>query len=382
MKGYLNYNSYHKNYIFMLQRFIMKILYIANNNYSNNDGITKKILNQISIWRKYGHEVIVLNLSGKSLINDKKFGIFTFRKYNYIVSRLISPRTVINYINYFCPDIIYVRYDSWYRLLQYISHKYKVVLEINTNQIGEYAFLFKNKMSIKSFLRKIFVKIGYILLSNRVAGIIAVSPDAILDNIFSRIPCKKYIVPNSINIAEYPILKKPKNESKINFFFIGSEDQEWHGLDIIENLAAYFTDYEFHIVGSFSKSKNRNIYYYGKLEESSYNSIMESCDICIGTLALFRKGMKFACPLKVREYLAKGFPVIIGYEEMIDLSVAPFILKIDPLNINYIAIDKFCKIYKDYIVSHNEILELIGSEKYERQRISIFKQIIGGREFN
>jgi len=92
--------------------------------------------------------------------------------------------------------------------------------------------------------------------------------------------------------------------------------------------------------------------------------------------------MKFACPLKVREYLAKGFPVIIGYEEMIDLSVAPFILKIDPLNINYIAIDKFCKIYKDYIVSHNEILELIGSEKYERQRISIFKQIIGGREFN
>lgn len=42
---------------------------------------------------------------------------------------------------------------------------------------------------------------------------------------------------------------------------------------------------------------------------------MRNCQVCIGTLALHRKNMTEASPLKTREYLAHGFPVIIGYKD-------------------------------------------------------------------
>jgi hypothetical protein len=43
-----------------------------------------------------------------------------------------------------------------------------------------------------------------------------------------------------------------------------------------------------------------------------YEPLIAGCTAGIGTLALHRKGMDEACPLKVREYLAYGLPVILG----------------------------------------------------------------------
>ena len=42
---------------------------------------------------------------------------------------------------------------------------------------------------------------------------------------------------------------------------------------------------------------------------------MSAADVAIGTLSLHTKQMEEACPLKVREYLAWGLPVIIGYKD-------------------------------------------------------------------
>lgn len=66
-----------------------------------------------------------------------------------------------------------------------------------------------------------------------------------------------------------------------------------------------------------------NIHLHGFLDRSAYLSILARADVGIGTLALHRKGMEEASPLKVREYLACGIPILLAYEDT-DLSGANF----------------------------------------------------------
>jgi hypothetical protein len=49
---------------------------------------------------------------------------------------------------------------------------------------------------------------------------------------------------------------------------------------------------------------------------------LDNCHLAVGTLALFRKEMKEASPLKVRECLMLGLPMILGYEDT-DVSADP-----------------------------------------------------------
>ena len=59
-----------------------------------------------------------------------------------------------------------------------------------------------------------------------------------------------------------------------------------------------------------------------------YEAILASSDVALGTLALHRKGMSEAAPLKVREYLLRGIPVVIGYDDP-DLADRPwFVLQL------------------------------------------------------
>jgi len=56
--------------------------------------------------------------------------------------------------------------------------------------------------------------------------------------------------------------------------------------------------------------------------------LLEQCDVGISTLAIDRKGLTEGAPLKTREYLLMGLPVIIGYQDT-DLSEkTPYVLNV------------------------------------------------------
>ena len=56
--------------------------------------------------------------------------------------------------------------------------------------------------------------------------------------------------------------------------------------------------------------------------------MLASADVGIGTLGLHRKSMDEASPLKVREYLAVGLPVLYGYRDPDADDLQPFVLKV------------------------------------------------------
>ncbi|MCX7867577.1 MAG: hypothetical protein N2438_10690, partial [Limisphaera sp.] len=73
----------------------------------------------------------------------------------------------------------------------------------------------------------------------------------------------------------------------------------------------------------------RNVEVHSSLNRLDYERLLSRADAGIGSLALHRLGLTEACPLKTREYLAYGLPVIIGYKDSDFPSGAPFVLQLD-----------------------------------------------------
>src|SRR5690606_17477311 len=108
----------------------------------------------------------------------------------------------------------------------------------------------------------------------------------------------------------------------------GSPGIPWHGMDKVEQLAELLPEIDFHIVGVKKEGVTlNNLYYHGYLNGQNVELLYKQMDIGLGTLALHRKGMNEACPLKCREYAAHGLPLIIGYKDL-DFSGQPFVLEI------------------------------------------------------
>ena len=100
-------------------------------------------------------------------------------------------------------------------------------------------------------------------------------------------------------------------------------------------------------------------------------------NICIGSLALYRNKMSEACPLKVREYLAYGFPTIIGYKEASfpNTKEISWLLNIDSKNYNLNKIKQFVSENKDYVVQRDQI-ECIDTKAVEIKRIEFFNSFV------
>jgi hypothetical protein len=83
---------------------------------------------------------------------------------------------------------------------------------------------------------------------------------------------------------------------------------------------------------SWPTSQNHKVEWLGKKSKQEISDLLQDCHMAAGTLALFRKSMKEASPLKVRECLMLGLPMIIGYfdtDVSADNRFEPFLFKVE-----------------------------------------------------
>lgn len=156
-------------------------------------------------------------------------------------------------------------------------------------------------------------------------GIIGVTQEIINHELF-RIEYKEkktYLLPNGILSSTNSLLEDLREDNRVNILFLASYFYEWHGLDIlISRLRDANTPYTIHIVGEVSLEdkveggKVENIIFYGLKDIDFIRDLASKCDVGLASFALYRKDMKEACTLKVREYLSFGIPVYGGYKEV------------------------------------------------------------------
>lgn len=159
---------------------------------------------------------------------------------------------------------------------------------------------------------------------SRLAGIIAVTEELRRLEQASAPTLPSIVIGNGIDTATQPAHGPSSfHDSRLRLVWACSEFAPWQGLDrlltalstrrsspVVELvLAGRLTRKQ---IDEIERSSNRflQVQRHGLVDQTSLDELLRSAHLVIGTLALHRKHMREACPLKVREAVARGLPVI------------------------------------------------------------------------
>tara|TARA_R110001592_G_C13189189_1_gene752156 strand:+ start:6505 stop:7638 length:1134 start_codon:yes stop_codon:yes gene_type:complete len=308
----------------------VKIAYILPINTGKYDGVLNKVCSQVEAWQVLNVQTIVFliikeknsdlqNSSLSPLVDKNLVKVYKEQSFNIVSFDLLKDwfgllsvyNKVLNEVENFKPDVVYTRNTLYQPFYKRLGEKFNLVLEINTDIKSEYKL--QAFQSLKYFFRYV-----YFLFTNKkylknVSGIASVTDE--LSKLYKQ--SQVGIFANSINVDAYQTFyNMPLPKHKL--LFLGSPDMPWQGVDILLLLANKMSYVEFYIVGydkeDFKNIPN-NVTFCGFLNKTKYLKLIQQATALIGTMALFRKNMEEACPLKVREYLACCKPVILPYKD-------------------------------------------------------------------
>lgn len=353
------------------------IIFIPN--WKNRIGVINKIHDQIHQWiNNSNFNISIIYISKSNIAKLDNLNCESTRiPYNSKKDKIQSVYRINAFLKDQKVDLIYVRSIVPIIGFQRLMKCYNVIVEINS--------VIKKELDLKRE-RKQISKINYLRniwafnLHKYAKGFVGVTAEAVQS--MSKFNKKSIVIPNSIDIRKS--IKRTSDSDKLKFFFIGSSNQDWHGVDKIIKFGERNEDrVEIHIIGiSDSTYNSKSVFFHGYKTHDEIDVIIKNCHIAFSTMALHRMNMSETSPLKTREYLAKGFPTILGYKDSMFNSrkVPEFVLEIPNEESNVVNNDQkiieFARNYKDYIVSRSEVYNLISSDIIEKRRLHFFEKII------
>ena len=356
----------------------MKILYLIDHDPSLSSGVMNKIKSQVSTWVQLGHTVSILSSSTLTLYDGQFTAVDTLpRKLRgrsnrlSVAARLMMSTFLLRKLaKHVDADVIYMRYRLYTPRLLSLFGKRKLIMEINSDDSTEY--------KLRSLWTHFYNKATRGILLSRVDAFVGVSEE--LSDRFSS-PGKPCVtIANGIDVAQHSFFNN--NDTPPKLVFIGTPGQPWHGIDKVEKMAEKFQEYMFYIIGPTGKDTD-NLKYLGVLPNSAANEFIRTCDIGIGSLSLHLKGLTEASPLKTRQYLASGLPIIYGYRDTDIPANSSFALELLNCkdNLDFEAIKKFIlDVVGDAHVKGTARLFAESALAYrvkEKERISFFGKVVG-----
>lgn len=365
----------------------MRIAYISLHwSRTLTSGVGKKIARQIDAWRSAGHEVEFFMHSTEhapelNLVPGQNFYYPQNNKINMEWGRIRAARHLLEAVKSYKPDIIHLRYGMYVHPIQRLTFIAPVVEEINTNDITQHNELGK--------LYSLYNQLTRGILLNAVSGLIAMTNELAADPAFASYKKPTCVIANGIEMSSIQPFEAPNNRIP-HVIFTATPGYYWHGVEKLITLAKNHPDLIIEVAGydhipGITDIPN-NLKLLGYLQGVEYKQALARADISLGTLALHRKGMQEACPLKTREYLAYGIPMVIPYidSDLHDLD-SDCLLKIPNTEDN---IQTHGKIIRDFAyqmrgkrVNRAQISKLDDTQK-EIERIAFFQKIIESSQKN
>ena len=361
----------------------MNVLYIIDQDIHSGktSGIVHKIHGKMKLWEEKGHTVQILSLYSFRLYNaslellDENYS-FEIKKHSKLMTlfRLVySSYLLKKHLHRFQCDLIYMRTRLYTPFIRKALLGHKVIFELNSDDVEEWRCNNKVIWKYNNVTRKYFYNIA--------KAFVSVSYE--LTHRYQEFDKPTITIGNGISATKYPVNIVLKNE-KPQVGFVGSPGFKWHGIDKILWLAQKCKDVDFHIVGEDGQDLD-NVKFYGYLKEKEVSEVLLSCDVAISTLSLHEKNMNEASPLKSRQYLALGVPLIYAYKDT-DLSGSEeFALQIsnskDNVENHLSEIQKFIK-----ICHGNEELRKkargfaenkLDVKSKELERLEFFNKVVG-----
>ena len=355
----------------------MKIVYLIDYNPQENSGVIQKIKAQAKQWVNYGHEIYFVSISTMSVYDRDCSVVYKHKKLKMNFGRVGTANKLL-YSYYHLKkllakiefDVIYMRYQLYMPFFIKSLKEHRVIMEINSDDSIEYKLHSKVTHFYNKFTRDFILK--------NVDAFVSVSDE--LKNRFLYLGKPIKVIANGIDGSLYTI-KEDKYNSKPILVFIGTPNQPWHGLDKILKLADRFKQYDFYIIGTDGNDRD-NIRYFGYKTNEEATEIIRECDVGIGTLSLYKAGLHEASPLKTRQYLACGLPLLYAYADTDVPTDASFALKLENKenNLEYEKIEAFMKRVfnnKELSVQARAFAEEnLGYSVKEKSRLAFFQKVL------
>ena len=307
-------------------------------------------------WRDAPHVVAV---------TSSRFGIVG----RYVVRELLSIRLAL-----WRPDVIYLRHSTVSPSLFFLALAFPMVIGGDLDDLDE--------LRIRSPLRYWYARLVRDRLLRRARRIVVVTHEIARQPALVRLGRPISVLPNSIDLDDYPELPAPANPSP-RLVFLGAPNLAWAGIDKLPRLAAAFPDWQVDVVGSGPEAfpgAPANLVAHGQLGRADYLPIMAGADVAIGPLALHRKGLSEASALKVAEYLAYGIPVILANTEAAFPDGAPFLLQLpnteDNVDTSIGAVREFVERWRGRRVPRSAV-SAVDSAVVERARLDLMVEAHG-----
>jgi glycosyltransferase involved in cell wall biosynthesis len=348
---------------------------------TRNSGVGRKIQSQISAWAKRGHEArLFMHTSAyeprAELIQADCFFYAVAGKIKTEFNRIGAAQQMVAAVRRFQPDIIFLRYGIYVLPVHRLMDIAPVVEEINTNDLAQHEQLGMVYNVYNRLTRGIFLR--------RVRGLVTVTRELALSPAFAVFRKPTAVIANGIDLDSIQPLPAPDNENP-HLFFIATPGYSWHGVDKLVALARLCPDLTVNVVGydhiAECEPLPGNVHLHGYLNPEAYVNLLGRSDVAVSTLALYRKDMQEASPLKTRECLAYGLPTVIAYTDT-DLDQVPddFLLKIpnkeDNIQTHAQLIREFAYRMRGRRADREFLKKYIDADQKEAMRLSFFEKLL------
>lgn len=289
----------------------MKVAYLLNWRFGASSGVYHKVVAQVRAWDEAGVEAGIFVATTPPAMADWERsglarGITTFTSG---AQSLAVQRRLLGMVTRWSPDITYVRMSP--RLFAALPQLRRLqhVIEVQTDDVAEALLLDLPSRIANLATRRALFKGAQGLVF--VSGELASSPH------FAFASGNRIVIGNGADLRRIAPLPAAEG-SQIRLFFMEHSQAPWHGTDQVYALAEQRPAWQFDIVGPSPDAMEPlppNIHLHGRLTSGAFVDVLKNSTVAISTLSLYAKGMSEASPLKSRDYLARGVPVIGGYRD-------------------------------------------------------------------
>jgi hypothetical protein len=239
-------------------------------------------------------------------------------------------------------EIVLFRYPFASRSLLHVVEKFgsQIIFEHNTIEQAEMLLLQRAHFRRQPFsLRPSYLRYALNTLlfksteESQVGGDILrhVKGGVCVSHEIMRYECSRFtqyqtsVIANGAHVDGVSTVVAPGSEAELRLVMLVGSDAVWHGYErLMRSLggAKLSKRVRLLLVGmdrpanfSWPADAQCAIDWLGRKSKRDISEILKTCHVAVGTLALYKKSMKEASPLKVRECLLMGLPMILGYHD-------------------------------------------------------------------
>jgi hypothetical protein len=302
-------------------------------------GVTQKVRQQArSIERSGmdGLDIFVLNPSVNEesphlkFVSFKGVSFYPVRVFYYLFNKRSLIESAIELNKY---DRVILRHSFSDGSLLGLMNKMPVVLEFHSKIVTELEVKLADTQSIvKKAIRRLRIGIEkrylYRLL-NKCSGFITMGEE--LAEHYSEKSARKTphkIIFNGCDVSNINVTGFKKFcGNEFHLVFLGSRPDPWHGIPRLVNaIKAYKegvgqVDVNLHFVGNITAADvgvtntERGFHFHGILKGKELDMVMTKMNLAACTMAQYMKQLDETSAIKTVEYLARGIPFLISYED-------------------------------------------------------------------